>query len=564
MRLTRIAACTLFTFILAGGWSYSQQNKSKQDKDKGRKADKARPEMSRAEYFKKWLDEDVLYIISEEEKKVFKDLQSEEEKEKFIEQFWARRDTDPRTPENEFKEEHYLRIAYANERFASGIPGWKTDRGRIYIMYGKPAEIESHPSGGSYQREYWEGGGTTSTFPFERWRYRHIDGIGDDIEIEFVDRSMSGEYRIAMSPEEKDALLFVPGAGLTTNEEMGLSKKEDRPYFNPGAANSGTAPGYMRAKDQPFERLQQYFNLQRPPSIKFEDLKALVTTNVTYNTLPFSLRTDFIRLSSDKVLVPISVELNNKDLEYKKELGINRGTVNVYGIVVGLSNRIISEFEDVISLEYADDQFDRGKQGRSMYQKVVAVPPGQRVKLDLVLKDLNNSNIGSISRGIAVPKYEGEDLQASTVILANSILPAPTNLDRMEMFVLGDLKVQPNVKAEYVPGQNLIPYLQIYNATIDQTTQKPSLEITYTVKGANNKILEQLQDLAGNSIQFFSGVRVVVIGKVPLTDVAPGKYTLEVKVTDTISSRTLSAETPFRVNEPVAPSTAAASAAQPK
>jgi GWxTD domain-containing protein len=563
MRFTRIAACALFTFALAGGWGYPQQAKSKQDKEKSRKAEKARPETSRAQYFKKWLDEDVFYIITEEEKKVFKDLQSEEEKEKFIEQFWARRDPDPRTPENEFKEEHYLRIAYANERFASGIPGWKTDRGMVYIMYGKPAEIESHPSGGSYQREYWEGGGTTSTFPFERWRYRHIDGIGDDVEIEFVDKSMSGEYKMAMSPWEKDALLMVPGAGLTADEEMGLSKKEDRSYFNPGAANSGTAAGYMRAKDQPFERLQQYFNLQRPPSIKFEDLKALVTTNVTYNTLPFSIRTDFIRLSSDKVLVPISVELNNKDLEYKKDLGINRGTVNVYGIVVGLNNRIVSEFEDVISLEYTDEQFERGKQGRSMYQKVVAIPPGQRVKLDLVLKDLNNSNIGSLSRGIAVPKYEGEELQASTVILANSILPAPANLDRMEMFVLGDLKVQPNVKAEYVPGQNLIPYLQIYNATIDQTTQKPSLEITYTVKGANNKVLEQLQDLSGSSIQFFSGVRVVVVGKVPLTDVPPGKYTLEVKVTDTIGNRGLTAETPFRVNEPVAPATAAASTAKP-
>ena len=551
---TRSVVLSLVALSLAAVLGFAQKQEKRDDK-------KIRAEAGRSEYFKKWLDEDVVYIITEEEKKVFKDLQTEEEREKFIEQFWIRRDTDPRTPDNEFKEEHYRRIAYSNERFASGIPGWKTDRGRIYITFGQPAEIESHPSGGSYQREYWEGGGTTSTFPFERWRYRHIDGIGDDIEIEFVDKSMSGEYKMALTADEKDALLFVPGAGLTWAEEMGLSKKEDRPFFNPGAANDPSAAGYMRAKDQPFERMERYFRLQRPPEIKFEDLKALVTTNVTYNTLPYSLRTDFIRLSSDKVLVPLTIELNNKDLEFKKELGINRASVNVYGLVVGLNNRIMAEFEDVISTEYTDQYFEAGKRARSLYQKIVALPPGQRVKLDLVLKDINSGNTGGLSRGIPVPKYDPESLQSSTVILANSVIQVPTNVDQLEQYVIGDLKVQPNVKCEYVPGQNLIPYVQIYNATIDQTSQKPSLEITYTVKGAGNKVVEELQDLAGNSVQFFSGMRVVVVGRIGLKGVTPGGYTLEVRVLDRISNQTLTAEARFLVVEP--PTATATASAKP-
>jgi GWxTD domain-containing protein len=538
----RWVALILVIFSLAAGTSIALQKKDKKNRTEG----------GRAEYYKKWLDEDVVYIISDEEKKVFKDLQNEEEKEKFIEQFWLRRDTDPRTPDNEFKEEHYRRIAWSNERYASGVPGWRTDRGRTYITFGAPAEIESHPSGGSYNREYYEGGGTTSTFPWERWRYRHIDGIGDDVEIEFVDRSMSGEYRMAMSADEKDALLHVPGAGLTLNEEMGLSKKEDRPYFNPGSANDPSQAGYMRAKDQPFERMERYFRLQRPPSIKFEDLKAIVTTNVTYNTLAYNFRTDFIRLSTDKVLVPISIELNNKDLEFKKELGINRASVNVYGIVVGLNNRILAEFEDVISTEYTDQYFDAGKSKRSMYQKIVSLPPGQRVKIDLVLKDINSGNTGALSRGLAVPKYDVETLQSSTVILANSISQVPTNVDQLEQYMIGDLKVQPNVKAEYVPGQLVIPYLQVYNATLDQTTQKPSLEITYTVKNVKGTAV-QLQDLGGNSIEFVSGARVVVIGRVPLRDVAPGQYTLEIKILDRITNQTLAAETKFLVNEPPPP-----------
>jgi len=532
--LLEVALLVVFT----GGLSVTAPSQKKQ-KGKGE-------EGSRMQYYKKWLQEDVTYIITEEEKKVFKDLQTDEEKENFIEQFWVRRDPDPRTSENEFKEEHYRRVAYANERFASGIPGWKTDRGRIYITFGPPAEIESHPSGGSYNREIWEGGGTTSTFPFERWRYRHIDGIGDDIEIEFVDKSMSGEYRMAMSPDEKDALMFVPNAGLTWNEEMGLSKKEDRPYFNPSAANNPST-GYMRAKDMPFARMEQYFNLQRPPQIKFEDLKSIVTTNITYNQLPYQLRADFIRLSPDKVLVPITVELENKNLQFKKELDFNRAAVNVYGIITGLTGRIMAEFEHVISTEYTDQYFEQGTKNRSIYQKIVSLPPGQRFKLDLVLKDINSGNVGVISRGLVVPKYDNAALQASSVILANSVQPVPTATDALEQFVIGDLKIQPNVKSEYVRGQNLIPYLQVYNATLDQTSLKPSIEVRYALK-SGGKVLEELTDLAGDSVQFFSGQRVVVLGKIPLKEIQPGKYTLEVAVLDKVSNRSVLASTDFKVN----------------
>src|ERR1700747_287328 len=137
--------------------------------------------------YKKWLNEDVAYIITDEERAAFKQLSNDEERDNFIEAFWQRRDPTPDTVENEFKEEHYRRIAYANEHFAAGIPGWKTDRGRMYIVYGKPDEIESHPSGGSYERPMEEGGGETSTFPFEDWRYRYLEGIGQEIIIEFVD-----------------------------------------------------------------------------------------------------------------------------------------------------------------------------------------------------------------------------------------------------------------------------------------------------------------------------------------------------------------------------------------
>ena len=198
--------------------------------------------------YKKWLDEDVVWIITDEERAAFKQLSNDEERDNFIEAFWQRRDPTPDTEENEYKEEHYRRIAYANEHFAAGIPGWKTDRGRMYIMYGKPDEIDSHPSGGTYERPMEEGGGETSTFPFEDWRYRYLEGIGQEVIIEFVDTCMCGEYHMTIDRSEKDALLMTPNAGLTCTSRWACRARRTA---STAAAWSGWARGRRAACCRP-------------------------------------------------------------------------------------------------------------------------------------------------------------------------------------------------------------------------------------------------------------------------------------------------------------------------
>ena len=217
------------------------------DKQKKQNSKSLKIELSKT--YKKWLDEDVRWIITDEEQKAFKLLSNDEERDQFIEAFWQRRDPTPDTIENEFKEEHYRRMAYANEHFAAGIPGWKSDRGRIYIMYGPADEIESHPSGGSYERPMEEGGGETSTFPFEDWRYRYLEGIGQEIIIEFVDTCMCGDYHMTMDRSEKDALLYTPNAGLTLYEQMGMASKADR-FTGGGLERLGTGPFSTEQSDQ--------------------------------------------------------------------------------------------------------------------------------------------------------------------------------------------------------------------------------------------------------------------------------------------------------------------------
>jgi GWxTD domain-containing protein len=438
------------------------------------------------DFYKRWLDEDVVYIIAPEERNAFLALATDEEREKFIEQFWSRRNPDPREPGNSFKVEHYRRLAYANGHFASGIPGWKTDRGRIYILYGEPDGKESYPSGGSFQREYWQGGGTTSVYPFERWRYRHIDGIGDDVVIEFVDKTLDGNFVLDQNP--------IQG----------------------GATQATVAKG--------------------PALLPHE------------SQLPYAVRTDFIRISADKVLVPITIGLENKNLQFQKKLQSNRAQVGVHAEVYDQTDRIAAEFEDTISAEYADDSLAQGKTGQSIYQKMLVLKPGERYRLDLVLTDLNNGNRSATRYGILTPKFGNDSLQASSMILASRISGIPPQYET-ESFVIDDMKVQPNVWSEYTNGQSLIPYLQIYNATIDPATLKPSLGISFAIK-SGNMVLQAVEENTGKAVQSVSSERVVIVYSLPVQNLDPGIYTLEIKVVDRISSRTLVTSTEFRVLNP--------------
>ena len=236
----------------------------RQPNEKQKKQQKKSLKIELSKTYKKWLNEDVAWIITDEERAAFKQLSNDEERDNFIEAFWQRRDPTPDTEENEYKEEHYRRIAYTNEHFAAGIPGWKTDRGRIYIMYGPADEIDAHPSGGTYDRPMEEGGGTTSTFPFEDWRYRYLEGIGQEVIIEFVDTCMCGEYHMTLDRSEKDALLETPNAGLTLYEQMGLSNKASR-FSGGGLERLGAGPDSSSLQSKQFDRLEQFAKLQAPP-----------------------------------------------------------------------------------------------------------------------------------------------------------------------------------------------------------------------------------------------------------------------------------------------------------
>ena len=511
------------------------------DKEKKRREEKLRKELLGP--YRKWLSEDVLYIITDEERTAFKRLATDEEREQFIEQFWLRRDPSPDSQENEFKEEHYRRIAYTNERYASGIPGWKTDRGRIYITFGPPDEIESHPSGGTYERPFEEGGGTTSTFPFEKWRYRWIQDIGSDIMIEFVDPTMTGEYRMTMDPSEKDALLYVPNAGLTMMEQMGMSSKADR-FNRTDGTRLGTGTQPLPQRMNQFERLRQFSQLQKAPAVKFKDLEAAVNSTVKFNLLPMRVRADFMRMTASTVQTNITLQLEKRDLQFQNKDGIAKSAVNIYARITSMSRRVINVFEDVVTMEVPSDMLEAASKGSSVYGKSIPLPPGT-YRINIVVKDVFGGNMNNYEMALNVPRLEDDVFGMSSVVLADLIEKVPTRSNGNGQVVIGTTKVRPRVTESFTRDEKMGIYVKFYNFEPDEKTRKPNATVHYEVvkSGSNAKIFEFSEDLINSS----SATEVTIEKVLPLKALEPGAYELRLKVTDKVRNQSLSPVTKFTV-----------------
>ena len=502
--------------------------------------------------YKKWLDEDVAYIITDEERAAFKQLSNDEERDNFIEAFWQRRDPTPDTEENEFKEEHYQRIAYANEHFAAGVPGWKTDRGRIYIVFGKADEVESHPSGGSYERPMEEGGGETSTYPFEQWRYRYIEGIGQEVIIEFVDTCMCGEYHMTMDRSEKDALLMTPNAGLTMWEQMGMANKSQR-FNGNGLERLGLGPDSTNLQAKQFDRLEQFAKLQQAPKVKFTDLEEAVNSKVILNPMPFDVHVDFVKVTSDTALVPITIQMKNRDITFVNKDGVQRGTANIFARLTTLTGKIVQTFEDTVQVDVPAELLPRTAENSEVYYKALPLRPG-RYKLNVAVKDVNGDRKGVWSRSIIVPEYSDDKLSNSSLIVADQMEPVPTKAIGTGNFVIGTMKVRPRVApADGKPAvfkrdrdAKLNFWMQVYNLGMDEKTHKPSATIEYDVTNVatNKSIVQQVEstDTMGNV-----GDQLTLQKSIASANLQPGVYRIQIKINDKISKQTVDPSAVFAV-----------------
>ncbi|HLH44251.1 MAG TPA: GWxTD domain-containing protein [Bryobacteraceae bacterium] len=555
MRMRHVLALSFLSslFLIQPGASGQDDSKKKADqretvakpmseRQKKKNEEKLKQELESP--YKKWLNEEVIYIITDEERKAFKQLQTDEERQQFIEQFWLRRDPTPDTEENEFREEHYRRIAYANEQFASGVPGWKTDRGMIYIKFGPPDEREEHPTGGTYDRPIEEGGGTTTVYPFEKWRYRYIEGVGTDVNIEFVDPSMTGEYHMTMDPSEKDALTNVPGAGLTLYEQLGLACKADR-FTRTDGTHLGVGNMPLPASMDQFTRLEQFTNLQKTPQTKFKDLEAMVTSAVKFNLLPMKVQTDFVPVTNVSTMAYITIQFTNKDLQFKQKEGVAEATVNLYGRITSITRRPVNSFDETVNVNVPAEMLQKAGEGKNIYQKGIPLQPG-RYRLNIAAKDLVGNNATNYEVALDVPRLDEDHLAASSLILADLLERVPKNSIGLGPFVIGTTKVRPRIDNVFHRDEKMGIYLQIYNFEADEKTRKPDGAIRYEIfkKGSDDKLFDFSQDAS----QATGGASQIVVEQMlPLQNLEPGQYTLKITATDKKRNQTVTQAASFTV-----------------
>jgi GWxTD domain-containing protein len=501
--------------------------------------------------FKTWLDQDVVYIILPEERDAFLKLTNDTERQSFIEHFWFLRDPTRDTEENEYKEEHYRRIAFANERFAAGVPGWKTDRGRIYIIHGAPDSIESHPMGGPYQRPADEGGGQTSTYPFEVWHYRNIDHIGQNIDIEFVDTCSCGEYHMTLERGEKDASAHVPNAGPTDSEILGRSTKAAR--SRGGLETLGpTLFGNNQSKE--FDRLQLFYLLNAPPPIKYDTsgIKEYVHSRIRYNLLPFDVRVDFVKSNGNAVLTPVTIQVPNSGLTYVMKDGTQRAALMLSGTVTNLTGRVMATFEEPLRMDVPANLLEKFAANVSLYQEALSLRPG-RYRLDIMLKDVNGDKLGIFSHPIQVPNFNADEkLAASTLILADLMDPVPPSEIGAGTFVLGTDRVRPRVAPSdgeppvFARGQKVNLWMQVYNLSLDKDTQEPSATVEYRV--VNVATGKPAFELVESSRQMRSaGNQLTLEQRLPPDKLEPGMYQVTIKVNDLVAQQSIAPEARFVV-----------------
>ena len=505
--------------------------------------------------YKTWLEQDVSYIISDEERKAFKNLSNDEERDSFIENFWLRRNPNPDSPENEFREEHYRRIAYANEHYGAGKPGWRTDRGHIYISFGPPDNIDSHPAGGLYYRPQDEGGGETATFPWEVWHYRNIEGVGDNIDIEFVDTCQCGEYHFTIDRSEKDALLHVPGAGLTDDEEHGHAKQSER--FS-GQESLGPRARVTGGQTKQFERIELAAKLFAPPPIKFADLDAFMSEHKLLSgpIFPFDVRTDFIRVTENTVLVPVTLQIKNRDITFITKEGVAKGVVNIRGKVTTITGRMVQSFEDTVEVEQPAELLEKTLDRPSVYWKALPMLPGL-YRLDIGIEDENNKDHkGYYGRGFEVPTYHDEKLGASSLILADRMNKVSSREIGNGNFIIGNTFIRPRVSsstpsnpnppAKFKRAENLSFWMQVYNLQIDEATKSNQATVTYQIIDTTTNTVDLEKQLESKDLGAHSD-QLTVEKTLPLAGLQPGKYKVTIKINDAISKQEIAQSAPFVV-----------------
>jgi len=363
---------------------------------------------------------------------------------------------------------------------------------------------------------------------------------------------MCGDYHMTLDRSEKDALKYTPNAGLTLYEQMGMSSKAAR-FSGGGLEQLGAGPMSSNLQTKEFDRLEQFAKLQAPPPVKFKDLEEIVNTKLITNLMPFDVRSDFVKVTGDTVLVPVTIQMKYRDITFNNKDGVQRGTVNIFGRVSTLTGRVVQTFEDTAQVDVPAELLPRTAENSSVYWKALPLRPG-RYKIEIAVKDVNGDRKGLWSRGIVVPEYSDDKLSTSSLIVADQMEAVPTKDVSAGNFVIGVTKVRPRVApADGKPAmfnrsrdQKVNFWMQVYNLGVDDKTHKASATFEFDIVNiaTNKPVVQKTEstDTMGNV-----GDQVTLQKSIAAANLQPGVYRIEIKVNDNISKQTVDPSATFAV-----------------
>jgi len=231
--------------------------------------------------------------------------------------------------------------------------------------------------------------------------------------------------------------------------------------------------------------------------------------------------------------VAFTIQTDNKDLVFRDTGGIQTARLNIAGRITTVAQRRVGFFEDSVTTTALPNELIDARDRKSAYQKAVPLAPG-RYRIDVLVRDVESGAASLLHAGFQVPKF-GSDLASSSLILA-SVLEQVSDVPASRQFVIGDKKVIPNLTATYHRGSAVGVYMQIYNASIDQTTLRPSVDVEYALVKDGKEIGKQMEDWRGNTD---SGQRLTLARLLDSRALVPGEYSIEVRARDRVSGQSL-------------------------
>ena len=521
---------------------------------------------------KKWLEEEVVYIISESEKDVFRSLRTSRQREEFIESFWKRRDPTPNTPFNEFREEHYRRIEYAKEKFFEGTAGWRSDRGRVYIMFGPPDFLETNPGGA---RGFLFGvDGPTAEFPSEVWTYRYIPGLKtrvSRVDFIFVNYYNSGKYQLVSNPSLANAL-----------RNTSIERSRDVGYEDPSTLVPGSTGKDLPVN--PLEQLQILAELTKSRGEVFEELersarlrklKGIVEAKESLYEMPFVMKETFLCGKDNLTTVPISVEIAGKDVAFVKDGDRYNGTVNFH-IEVKDGSATVYQSSERLVMNLREPTYRNRLTDYYQYRHRMALNPGE-YSLHVVVWDEYDNKVGHVDKTISVPRISNQSFGLSDIILARSVRvaeePQTTAVESKDIqaleklaqsgfkvpekveikpikedpFTFGNLEINPNTQGEYAENQELVFFYQIYAPTFSGEEKTAKLRIVHQIE-KNGVVIETIDQPQETHIRENQKAAFLNSGaRYDLKGFVPGTYTLVARVTDLVSGQTIEKKTPFKI-----------------